>query len=100
MGIGEMGVSTVESDVSTVASFTGTISNFQVYEEASNFNGTFTVRVNGVDTAITCTVSAAQRCSDTSHTASITAGQSISIHCTGVPSNAKPTHWRADITVP
>jgi len=40
----------------------------------------FTLRVNGADTSVTCTISdSATSCNDTTHTAAITAGQTYSI---------------------
>jgi hypothetical protein len=62
----------------------GTISRFYVRLSGAAGGGstsyTFTVRIDGADTGITCTATgAATSCSDTSNSASVTAGQLISI---------------------
>jgi hypothetical protein len=49
----------------------------------------FTLRVNGADTAVTCTITGtATSCNDTTHTATITAGQNWSIKVVGSGSAA------------
>ncbi len=51
---------------------------------ASGGSVTVTVRVDGVDTALTCTVAnGAATANDTTHTINVTAGQTISVKCLG-----------------
>jgi hypothetical protein len=92
MGVGQFGMSTTESDVSVLFPVGATLDRFETFSDATT-TGTFTVRVNGTDTSVTCSLSASQRCSDTTHTTTISAGQTLSIHVTAV-AGAKPTSWR------
>jgi hypothetical protein len=72
-----------EADVQQPIPLGGTISNFYFHVEgtsASSQSTTITLRVNGTATTITCTLAAGGTgCSDTTHTAVVTAGQSITI---------------------
>ena len=74
--------------------FGGTVSNFRVRLSSnagsSGTSYTFTVRQNGTNTAVTCTITgAANTCSDTTNTVAFAAGDLFSI--SAVPSSSQPS---------
>jgi hypothetical protein len=80
---GCQGISVTENAVNCLEPLAGTFKN--LYASVNPPPGgaqtdTFRLRVNGADTSVTCTISAsATTCNDTTHTATITAGQAWSI---------------------
>jgi hypothetical protein len=76
----------------------GTVKNFYVLAQQGPGTGnswTMTLRKNGANTSVTCTISnLATQCSDTTHTAVFAAGDLISIGITG-DGGAKPGVWSA-----
>ncbi len=72
----------------------GTVNSFYVFIETAPGGAaswTFTLRKNGVDTAVTCTVAGtAQICSDTAHSAAYVAGDLVSVResSAGGPNNS------------
>jgi hypothetical protein len=92
MGVGQFGMSTTESDVSVLFPINATLDRLAIFSDATT-TGTFSVRVNGADTSVTCSLSGTQRCIDSTNTTTISAGQTLSIHVTAV-AGAKPTSWR------
>jgi len=85
-----------EQAVSNVAAFSGNLKNMYIIsDETVNYNqpgnsATFTWRINGIDTAITCTINfpqsgsvPPQTCSDTTHTATINAGDYYDLRTSG-----------------
>lgn len=75
--------------------FAGTIKNLYVkYEDALNVtvNRVFTVRKNGADTALTCTVTA-NNASDTTNSFTVVAGDVISVKCVVGSGNANTGTW-------
>jgi hypothetical protein len=81
-----------EAPAQQVVPLAGTVSKFYVRLSGTPGNGrsyTFTVRVNGADTAVTCVVQdAATGCSDTTNSVTLAAGDLIAIHAVGT---ANPT---------
>jgi hypothetical protein len=79
----------------------GTVQNFRVLIEVAPGAGktwTFTVRNNGTDTAVSCSITGASQttCFDPTDTAIFTAGQLISVSITGTNGNAgSPGRWTA-----
>jgi len=76
--------STTESDTKTLVESAAAISNFGVQLSVafgSGNSGAFTIRDNGVDTAVTCTISGASAvsCNDTTHTFNTTAGHAYTV---------------------
>jgi hypothetical protein len=72
------------------APFTGNLSNTTVYSTSGNFSGncTYTLRVNGVNSAITINVTnAASSFSDT-HTVAVTRGNLLSVQESAVINNS------------
>jgi hypothetical protein len=102
MGMFVSGSSTTEAQVQQPMPVAGTLKNFTIRLDAVLSGGTsitYTVRKNGVATALTCTIttaSAAVTCSDVTHTASFAAGDLISIGSarSGTPA-AQGTRWTA-----
>jgi hypothetical protein len=92
-----------EGIVAQLASATGLLSNFHVYLSSAPGAGTsitFTIYVNGSPTSLAVTISdTAQLGSDDTHTAAVSAGQSISVRCTvsGAPTVSKPA-WACKFT--
>ena len=92
-----------ESIARTPMAVSGTLSNFHVGVDggtAAGKNWILTVRKNGANTSVTCTVvGPATTCSDSTHTASFNAGEdlSISIVASGGP-GSKPMSWSAKYT--
>jgi hypothetical protein len=76
-------ISSFESLIRQVVAAGGTFTKFYVSLQAAPGAGqsyTFTLRVNGSDTDVTCTIAdSATSASDLTHTAAITAGQSWSL---------------------
>lgn len=73
---------TTEANVQVLCPYTGTFRNLFVKSTAPAAAQTLisTLRVNGSDTSLTCTVTGAgTSCSDTTHTAACTAGQAYSL---------------------
>jgi parallel beta-helix repeat protein len=79
--------SAVESNITGRAPYAGTFKNLYLDLNTAPGSGqtsTFTLRVNGVDTAITCQASgSAVTASDTTHTVSVAAGDKWSIKIVG-----------------
>ncbi len=78
--------STVETDTQACIPSAGTFSKLRirltVAPGAANRSYTFTLRVNGVDTALTVTISGSSTSgSDTTHTVDVTAGALVSLEC-------------------
>jgi hypothetical protein len=102
MGMFTSGSSTTEAQVQQSMPIAGTLKNFTIRLDAALAGGTsiaYTVRKNGVATALTCTIttaSAALSCSDVTHTAAFVAGDLISIGTlrTGTVA-AQGTRWTA-----
>lgn len=73
----------LEGAVQGIETTSRTISNLYISQGPAPGTGNsavYTLRVNGADTAVTCTISnTASTCNDTTHSASITAGQTWSI---------------------
>lgn len=93
-------LSATELNVQNIMPAAGTIKNFfgsvQITPGAGT-SWTLTVRNNGANTAVTCTImSAGPSCSDTTNTAVFVAGDLISIRITssGAPT-AAPGQWTA-----
>jgi hypothetical protein len=73
--------------------FAGTIKNLRVhYETTVSENRVFTVRKNGSDTSLTCTVSSTNA-SDTVNSFSAAAGDLISVKCVVANNNANTGYW-------
>lgn len=96
-------VSATEGDVDQAMPVAGTLSDLRVRLDTAPGAGksyAFTVRKNGADTSVTCTVSeAATSCSDTTNTAIFFSGDLISIESvpTGTPT-AAAMRWTAKYT--
>jgi len=74
-----------EASVQQVVPAAGTISNFFVRTHDAIGAGTytFTISINGVPTALTCTIVAnGQQCGDMTHTVSVVVGDLFAIHAT------------------
>lgn len=74
--------------------FAGTIRNFYAHYETGSVtqNRVFTVRKNGVDTTLTCTVSASNA-NDTTHSFTVVAGDLISVKCVVGSGNGNTGSW-------
>lgn len=101
MGMFSAELNANELNVQNIMPTAGTIKNFFVFVQSvpgAGASWTMTVRNNGADTAVTCTITgaAAQSCSDTTHTAVFAAGDLIAIRIasSGGP-NATPGQWTA-----
>ena len=101
--------SATESAVQQVVAVAGTLSNFQVRIDgtagaaASTRSYTMTVRQNGANTSVTCTIlETATSCADTTNTVTFAASDLISIGV--VPTALNPTaramHWTAQFSAP
>lgn len=81
----------------TPAIRTGTLQNLRVRTISGNVsvaNATFTVQVNGADTAITCTIaSGASSASDLTHTAAVNVGDLVSVKITGNGTTLPSVTW-------
>lgn len=64
-----------------LAQHAGNLANLRVLATAGSdaLSGIITLRINGVDSTVTCTVGTGTSCTDLSHTATIAAGDRISI---------------------
>jgi len=99
MGMFVPGQSTTESQLQQNMPAAGTLKNFYVRADGA-VGGTsikYTVRKNGADTAVTCTMTSAQStCSDTTNSVAFLAGDLISIGSTKTGSTTpQPTRWTA-----
>jgi hypothetical protein len=78
----------------------GILRNLQVKARVGGVNaqtsGIVTLRVNGADTPLTCTLGTGTTCADTTHTASLAAGNVITIRMT---TQGPPTETLADVQV-
>jgi hypothetical protein len=78
--------SSTETDVQNVIPTNGTVGNFFGYVTSApggSNSWVFTLRINGVNSAVTCTVSGTARtCFDTTHTIAFSQGDLISIQVT------------------
>src|SRR5262249_13351880 len=77
-----------------------TISKFYIRLSGNPSNGrsyAFTVRINGADTTVTCSVAdAATSCSDLTHSVAVSAGDLIAIHAVGTANpTARTMVWSA-----
>lgn len=90
-GLGVLKLATDESDTATVMPFSGTIKNFYVRTGSTAATGgesspvtTLTIRKNGVDTAVTLTMTQDinTTSSDTTHTVAFTAGDILTVAIT------------------
>lgn len=97
---------TTESVVSQISTISGTFQNFYIRLNQSPDNGggtqsyTYVLYVNGAPTAVTCTISEAETsCFDITHTASITAGQTVSLESTpsGTPTQ-RDVHFTIELS--
>jgi hypothetical protein len=80
---GEGAAETVEANAAVAAGQSGTISNF-VFNVTTSPGGpnswTVTLRKNGASTSVTCTISGnATSCSDSTHSVSFSAGDTIDV---------------------
>jgi hypothetical protein len=93
-----MGRSETESAVSASFPVSTTIDQLYVHAETGNVSGTYTVMVNGAETELKCTLSAARTCSDTTHTVSIASGQTFSLKAvTAIAGGARVIQFRVRI---
>lgn len=97
--------STVSSACGALSGITGTFK--KLYVQVGTVPGgsetqTLTLNVNGSDTSITCTISAAAgSCNDTAHTAAITAGQLYSVKVVSSGGAATTQYmWGAELDSP
>jgi hypothetical protein len=94
LGLFSAQCASVESDVQVPLPRGGTISNFVYHGFGGATAGVIiTLRVNGVNTAITCTISATGACNDSIDTAPILALQSVTVTTSG--NTTKPGSWAA-----
>lgn len=73
------------ADSKLLASSAGQIRNLRVFAGTGGFSassGVVTVRINGSNSALTCTIGTGTTCSDTTHIATIAAGDRISVQFT------------------
>jgi len=91
-----------ETIVQNVIPAAGTIKNFYAFVETAPTAGhswTFTVRRNGADTSVTCTIvgnGVLRTCSDTTHTGAFVAGDLISIRVSDLNNpSGTPGQWTA-----
>ncbi|HWO41311.1 MAG TPA: hypothetical protein VNO43_05865, partial [Candidatus Eisenbacteria bacterium] len=95
-------VNSSEEAVNQVLPFNGTLSDFYVRLSGSPGGATsysFTVRINGADTTLACTVSgAATSCSDTANSVQFSAGDLVSVKSvpSGSPSS-RAMRWTAKL---
>lgn len=76
---------TAGANPTSIAAVAGTLSNLQVKCGTGGVNassGVFTAVVNSSSTSLTCTLGTGTSCSDTTHTAAVTAGQTIQMRYT------------------
>ena len=97
-------VSTTESQVQQIAPVGGTLSQFTVRVVTTPSAGTswtFTVRLAGANTAVTCNIpNGSTSCTDSTHSVAVSAGALISIGVvpTGSPTSASGiTRWVAQL---
>lgn len=104
--MGVSAASSTEANVVIVVPSTATASDFYCYASAapgttsSGKQWALTVRINGVDTAITATIfETSQSASDTAHTALVTAGDRITVKVvpSGTPTAARIV-WGLNLT--
>jgi hypothetical protein len=92
MGMFAGNLSATEVQVQNVVPTNGTVGNFFAFVETAPGGANswvFTVRKNGVNTAVTCTLSGtAQQCGDTTHTIAFNQGDLISVLVTTATSPA------------
>jgi hypothetical protein len=99
-----LGSNATEATYQVTVQNTSTLSNFKVFTGAAGTVGKtwqFTVMKNNAPispNSVTCTIAAATTCSDTTHTASFTAGDTIDIKvvATGTPT-ATTMGWVANL---
>lgn len=100
LGTAGLGVSATENQRQGIIATGGTINNLYVQQQTAPGAGTtrtYTLRVNGADTALTCTVSGTgTTASDTTHSVSVSAGDSV---CLGVTETGGPTLAQGNIQV-
>jgi hypothetical protein len=102
--LGNDDTSTTESARQETMVIAGTVSalrirlsaNVGTSGDAATDNYKFTVRKNGADTAVTCTITgASNNCSDTTNSVAFAAGDNFSISAdpTGTPANDLDVSW-------
>jgi hypothetical protein len=98
IGLSGFSMSLFAQTTPTAMAQAGTLSNFTVHFTAAVSTSTvLAVQKNGIATAITCTVSkGANTCSDTTHTVTFAASDTILIHATyaGINTATNPS-WSA-----
>jgi hypothetical protein len=96
MGIFSAVCDLTEVDVQLPLPRGGTISNFTFHGgTGASFPDHLFLRVNGADTAITCTTDSSFGCSDSTHTVTVNAGDKITVDCDG--NTGKPGAWLAHL---
>ncbi len=103
MGMFAGNQSSTERRVQNIMPIAGTVGNFTVFLETAPSTGsswTLTLRKNGVDTAVTCTVSGTgQTCSDATHTVTFAAGDLVSVRESSVNGpDGTAGQWTATFT--
>jgi Collagen triple helix repeat (20 copies) len=100
MGMFEQGASTTESQFQQNVPAAGTVNNFYVRADgaAGGTSIVYTVRKNGADTAVTCTMTSVQSaCSDSTHSVTFAAGDLISIGTAKSGATSQQvTRWTAE----
>ncbi len=97
IGIGELGISSLESSVAATWPAANTLDQLFVFAQSGNATGTYTVTVNGVATALKCTLTKAQSCRDLTDTAAIAVGQTFAIHVTAVSGRPRVIQFRVRV---
>jgi len=93
ISIGELGSNATEASIAATYPSNATIDQLYVFAEGNINNVTVTVFINGSATGITCSYSNTSICTDNTHTATISAGQTISIKIT-VSNSGQALHFR------
>jgi len=96
MSVGDMYWQTVESSVAAASPMTGTIDSLRVYS-SDNCPGQkiFRLRVNGINTDVTCIVDVTPQCQNLTTSAPVAFGQAISVYTDLRFSCAGNAWWRA-----
>jgi hypothetical protein len=98
VSIGELGASTTENGFAAMFFSNATLDQLFVFADNNgSLTNVFTVTVNTGATALTCTMTSQNRCSDTAHTVSISAGQTFSLGITGASAPGVPFHFRVRV---
>jgi len=97
IGIGELGISSTESNVAAAWPVANTLDQLFVFAEPGNATGTYTVTVNGSATALKCTLTHARSCRDLADSAAIAAGQTFAIHARAVSGIPRVIQFRVRV---